>query len=283
MKKILKIFIIFVLAALVFSQAVLSLASGRVIYRQNFSDVSDLSEIGFEKGADGEWGFYLGVSDGEMIINNYNDEKAYVIMPEIDLPETYTVEVTYRFTDIFASNAYTGVMLTCSGERPTNITSAVTRANGICDGFGKFGDKLAEKIADGNKVKITIPIENENLHEIKASCDGLEETLIRENILSVTPEKMGFVVRNASVAISEIRVINGAGYESIYEEESAKELKLSKAEESFEGDFRGDFRDESKAQITAPATGDFKVGYFIIACGACAAVLGAILRRKKQY
>ena len=279
MKRISGIFIILTIISLIFSQTVLCAASdkdGYVIYHQNFADVSSLSEAGMKKGTDGEWGFSLSIREGDMLIDNYSDQKAYVIMPIINHPETYTVVFTYQFIDAVSDNAYVAFMLTCSGDKPENITSAVIRANGNCGDFGKLGNKISEKISAGEEVTVTIPIENGNLHEMQVSCGGERETLILENIVSVTPGNMGFIVRNASVAVSEIYLIKGTGYESLSGEYVQNSTALDKSAN----------QNGAANEITAPQTLDMTRYYIAFTTFVSLSVIlttGTVLKYRKKY
>lgn len=185
---------------------------GEVMYRQDFSDISYPEYAGIKKGTSGEDGCSIEIDGGMLAINNFNDIRAYAIFPQIDTGADYTVIFKFKFTELFKSNGYAAFMLTCTGDEPSNITSALVRANGNCDDFGTMGEELCESVKSGEIVTVTIPIEDRTLHEMKISCNGITETLIKEKVVDIPEGKFGFAVRNASVAVEEVVIVSGINY-----------------------------------------------------------------------
>ena len=57
-----------------------------------------------------------------------------------------------------------------------------------------------------------IPVEKDVLHKIELTADGKTYTLERKNVQVLDDGGRGFVVRNASVHIGGIYLVNGVGY-----------------------------------------------------------------------
>ena len=184
----------FVLALFAFSVAAAAsdCPRGDVLYRQSFEELSYPDIAGIKKGTDGEDGFDIYVSDNALCLDSYDDRKSYVIFPCIPPETDYTIEYTFSFSEVDSANAYAAFMLTSKGDAPDNITSAVIRVNGTCDGFGTFSEALTEKIASGEKTSVCIPVEKGTYHEITVSCGELTETVFSENITDIPVGKIGF-------------------------------------------------------------------------------------------
>lgn len=187
---------------------------GYVMYRQTFNELTYPDTAGIVKGADGEDGFDLTINNDALCIDSFDARKSYVIFPCI-LPEPdHTVEYTFSFSKLETTNAYVGFMLTSKGDAPDNITSVVVRANGNVDGFGKLSESMTAKIASGEKITVSIPVENGVFHKITLKCGGEVETVVSESITDISEGRIGFVTRNASVLVHEVAVVNGVDYKA---------------------------------------------------------------------
>lgn len=200
------------LALFLFSASIPSAAAeaGEVLYRQSFSDLSNLANAGIAKGSDGAEGFEL-LLDGELVINNLTDRRSYTVLP-YELPsEDHTIAFSFSFDRTDAANAYIGFMLTCRGDEPDNITSVVIRANGECEGFGTLDDELVENMASGERVDVEIPVKSGDYYELTVSSGGITDTMSRKTVGGIPKGRIGFTVRRAAVRLYEISVISGIG------------------------------------------------------------------------
>lgn len=261
------------LAFLIFAQSIFAAPVGRVLYRQSFSQLSTVSNAGIVKGTDGADGFEL-LLDGEaLVVNTLTDRRAYTVFPT-ELPsDDCTVEFSFSFERLDTSNAYIAIMLTCRGAEPDNITAVPIRANGTCEGFGTLDEDLVQNIASGERVDVKIPIKNGDYYELNVTCGGVEDTLNRMSVGDVPKGQLGFAVRNASVKIYELAVMNGIGY-------SARSGKYSTGDTwSDNRPYRYTVTDVDKA--VAPQTSD---EIFILAAAAfvSASIAVPTLRRFKR-
>ena len=257
---------------------------GEVLYHQSFSDISAPEYAGIRKGLSGADGFSLEIADKLLVVNNYNDIKAYAIFPSVSSDDDYTIVYSFKFTEIFKQNGYVGFMLTCSGDEPSNITSALIRADGNCGDFGELGGELSEHISAGDLITVTIPVEQNTLHEMKVSCGEISETLILENVVDISKGNFGFVVRNASVGIESIYIVNGVGYVRMTGNLAVKSTWSDDApySESFSVDTYSASIDARND--TAPQTAD-ALGFEVLLCGASliAASLIVVSLRKRNH
>lgn len=188
---------------------------GMILYRQAFNELSKPENGGICKGIDGAEGFSLTIEDEALTIDNHSDRKSYTIFPA-SLPQAdHTVEFSFSFDRIDASNAYASFMLTSRGAEPDNITGVTFRVNGECEGFGKLSDELTEKITSGEIVSVKIPVKNGDHYEMTVTSDGISETLTRKTVGGIPKGNIGFMVRNASVKVYDVAVVNGIGYNNV--------------------------------------------------------------------
>lgn len=213
MKKLLLVLIVILLSANVTIYAADSeMESGKVLYHQDFSDISDIVNSGVRVGTLSDADAYIDCFGDSMRISTYNSGRLYLILPQIQKPSTYTVEFSFKFIGS-NSNAYLAYMLTCRGTEPGNISSVVFRANGMIDDFEAPAPELSDAISRGETVNVTIPIENNVLYQMKISCDGEEYVLNRDSVLVISNEKYGFSARNSSVDIYDVYLVSGIDYE----------------------------------------------------------------------
>ena len=88
----------------------------------------------------------------------------------------------------------------------------ILRASGACVQAGQFGKKIAAALADGEDVRVEIPIRHGMMTEITATAGSVRETLKLENVRAVPEGRRGFVFRNASCDIREVKIVCGVGY-----------------------------------------------------------------------
>ncbi len=251
--------------------------NGEVLYHQDFSQESKICESGIKIGTQSSKNSGINCSGDTLEINTYDDGRVYAILPEIVKDDTYTVEFSFRFSEIKAENGFISMILTCRGEEPTNISSVRIRADGTVDNFDPPCENIGEAIRNGETVNVQIPIRSNVLNEIVMTAGEYRCVVERENILVIEDGNMGFAVRNASVQLPEIYVMHGVDYseksgyftDSSYSEDDDDEVILPKPSE-----------DPEEIPETAPDTGDTVISV-------TAAVLAGIgiltpLNRKKR-
>ena len=214
MKKLALVLIVFVLSVScisVFAEDV-EYTLGEVIYHQNFADISDFSKTGIKVGTLSTSSASF-VCDGEVLAVSIADSgRAYNILPDIKTGSSYTIELTFSFTDNTRGNGYIAFMLTCRGEEPSNITPIVFRADGTIDDFSEVPEELSKKIAAGEKITVSIPVEDDRLYHITVYTDDGDYHIERDSMINIAEGSMGLQYRNASVAVSEIYIVNGIDY-----------------------------------------------------------------------
>ncbi len=187
-------------------------AVGEVLYHQDFAVLSDFSKSGIVSGTlSSPNASFLCIGDS-LEINIYDNNRVYAILPQTEAENSYTVEFDFSFTAVNTENGYLAFLLTCRGPEPTNLTYLTIRANGTIDNFEKPDEALSKSIVDGEEIHVKIPIENGALHRIELMSERGACTLDRDNVLVINEGEMGFAVRNASVQISEIYIVNGTDY-----------------------------------------------------------------------
>lgn len=185
---------------------------GEVIYHQDFSDISNFSNSGIKVGALSTPNASY-ICNGEALTVSISDGgRAYNILPDIKTGSDYTVELTFAFTGSARANGYIAFMLTCRGEDPSNITPITFRADGSIDDFSDIPEELSKSIAAGEKISVKIPVENDTLYHIMVSAGGNEYHIERDSMITIADGNMGLMYRYASVAVSEIYIVNGIDY-----------------------------------------------------------------------
>lgn len=261
------------LALFVFSQSVSAAPVGRVLYRQSFSAVTDAANAGIVKGTDGADAFHLYVEDDALVADTLSDRRAYTVFP-YELPsDDCTVELSFSFERLDASNAYLAVMLTSRGAEPDNITAIPIRASGDCEGFGALGEELVGNIVSGERIDVKIPIRDGDYYELTVSCGGVSETLSRMTVGGIPKGRIGFALRNAAVRIYELAVVNGIDY-------SARSGKYSSSDTW--SDSRP-YRQAAADSETFAAPQTFDGLYLYAAAAALSAFGGKLLLDKLRY
>ncbi len=201
---------------LIASVAAADFANGEVIFAQRYADFADPRETGIRIGTGGAVPA-VSVQDGALHIDVTDDRKAYVLLPVIPDgaagSDTYTVEFSFRFTEIAEANGYFGFLMTATGDVPMNRTELILRASGRCDGIGAFGDGLAGCMAAGETVFVTVPVLHGMMYEVRVRCGAYEETLALPSLTKLGEGRRGFVLRNASAAVESVVVTNGVDFE----------------------------------------------------------------------
>lgn len=186
--------------------------AGRVLYHQDFADVDSVQAAGITLGTATVGNAWLTIEDDDLGIHTADDRRAYSLLPDTPWTDSHTIEFSFRFTEISASNGYIAFLLTCWGDEPSNISAAVFRANGTIDNFDDPDDAIRQKIQAGETIHVEIPVENGLVHTITLTTGEDTCTVQRDSILRIAEGERGFGVRNASVAVEEVYIVNGTGY-----------------------------------------------------------------------
>jgi len=213
---------------------------GEVLYHQDFSRESKLCESGIRIGTQSSQNSEITCTGDTLEIKTFDKGRVYAILPEIVKDVTYTVEFSFRFTEINAENGFISMILTCRGDEPTNISGVTIRADGTLDDFELPCENIGEAIRNGEMVNVQIPIRNNVVNEIIMTAGEYGCIVERDNILVISDGQMGFSVRNASVEMPEIYVVHGVDYEeksgyfadSSYADDSNDEVVLPKPPET---------------------------------------------------
>ena len=187
--------------------------AGEVLYHQDFTRVSTASLAGLRVGSANDTHAQIGVREDGLAIQPNGDKRTYAILPEIENTDTYTIDLTFRFLDIHATNGYFAFLLTCTGEKPSNVTAVVFRADGSLDDFGDLNKEIVQHYRDGDAIRAIIPVVDGVLHTVTVSCGGQSQTLERTSLLRIPDGNRGFCVRNANVLIEDTAVLYGTEYE----------------------------------------------------------------------
>lgn len=185
---------------------------GEVLYHQDFADVNAPYQAGVALGTATTGNAWIDVEDGALDFHTADDRRAYAILPDTPWSSSHTIEFTFRFTDISATNGYIAFLLTCWGDEPSNITAAVFRAGGTIDDFDDPDEKMQKKIQNGETIHVQIPVENGLVHTIVLTAGDTTCTVQRDSILRIAEGQRGFGIRNASAAVDEVTIVNGTGY-----------------------------------------------------------------------
>lgn len=252
---------------------------GEVLYHQDFSHESQFCESGIRIGTQSSKNSEMNCVGDTLKINTYDNGRVYAILPEIRKEDTYTVEFTFRFSEISAENGFIAMILTCRGDEPSNISSVTIRADGTLDNFDEPCEMIGEAIRNGDLVNVQIPVRGNVINEIIMTSGEYRCVVERENILVIEDGNMGFSVRNASVELPEIYVVHGVDYDektgyfadsSFAADDDDDEVILPKPTEN-----------PDEVPETAPDTGDGCVAVIAaVVCGLTAAG-GRMLRRMK--
>lgn len=201
-----------VLPGMILAEDLLDVPLGEVLYHQDFADVEAPYKAGITVGTATVGNAWLDVKNDALELHTADDRRAYALLPDTSWTDSHTIEFAFRFTDISASNGYLAFLLTCWGEEPSNISAAVFRANGTIDDFDDPDETIQQKIQSGETVFVQIPVENGLVHSIILTADDYTCTVQRDSILRIAEGQRGFCIRNASVAVEEITIVNGTGY-----------------------------------------------------------------------
>jgi len=278
MKKLLPIVLILMLilsAASVYAMD-LEKAVGEVLYHQDFSDITDFSSSGIRVGTSSSENSLVRCEGDALEVHTYDRGRVYVILPEAEKgnAESYTIEFSFRFTDIHTENGFIAPILTCRGCEPANITSVTIRSDGTVDEFSALDDELKDAISSGKTIGVKIPVTGGMMYKIIFTSDGKEYSAERNNLIPVSKGNIGFTVRNADVEVDEVYLVNGTDY---------SEKSGYYADNSFASD-DAPVTAPSCSQyggMTSPATGDNTMMIVIFACAALVGVGVLALTKKK--
>ncbi len=237
---------------------------GEVLYHQDFSVLSDLAKSGIVRGTSSSENSHFTCEGDALELNTFDNERVYALLPTTKTGDSYTIEFDFTFSEIMSDNGYIGFLLTCRGTEPTNITALVIRADGTLDDFEEPDETLKKAIQDGSAVHVKIPIEKNVLHKVELTVGGTAYTLERNNVKVIDDGGTGFVVRNASVDVTEIYIVNGIGYtarsgayatESYASDEASASLDASAEQEAVS------LPVPAEDVPISPDTGDFMIPY----------------------
>lgn len=185
---------------------------GEVLYHQDFSDESDLTDSGIHIGTQSSVNSMLDCAGDTLHIKTYDKGRVYAILPQFEKDSTYTAEFSFRFTEVRAENGFISMILTCRGDEPTNISGLVIRADGTIDDFGTPSETIMNAIRNGETVNVQIPIRENVLNEVILTVGEEQCTVERESVLVLGDGQMGFSVRNVNVEVPEVYVVHGVDY-----------------------------------------------------------------------
>ncbi len=249
-----------------------SYIQGEVIYHQDFSVLSDFALSGIAKGTSSSDLTRFSCVNGAFHIETYDGGRAYAILPDSDWTRNFTVEFTFSFAENTAANGYLAVILTSSGDEPTNISQINIRAKGTVDDFESPSTEMIRQIRAGETVTVRVPVENGVIQQLTLSSGEITEELQRTSLMLIGSGNRGFSVRNANVDISEIYIVNGTEYTN----------KIGYwAEHSYAED-GGTQSSPAEGTETAPETGDaFTAAMILTAIGTFAAAKRMNKRNKR--
>lgn len=192
-----------------------SYTDGEVLFAARYGDYTSLWDTGVRLGTSSWEGSGVRLEDGYLRIQSSSDQKTYLLLPEeIPHTDTYTVIFTFRFSDLPEERGYCGFLLSSSGDAPSNRTELIFRADGKSDRTGQFGEAVTTALGGGDDVRMEISVRHGMLTEITAVAGDVSETLKLENVRAVPDGRRGFVFRNASCDIREIKIVCGVDYET---------------------------------------------------------------------
>ncbi len=227
---------------------------GEVLFAQRYADFSDPRETGIRIGTGGGTPD-VSVKDG-LCIDVTDDRKAYLLLP--DMPDgaawtdTYTVEFSFRFTELSAENGYFGFLLTSVGDAPLNRSELILRAKGSFDDAGELSRPLADALQAGETVTVTVPVLRGTVYELTVSCGAEAQTIALPSVRTVWEGQRGFVLRNASALVESVVVTNGIDFDEkigLYATESYRPAV------------------QEPGEIPAPSTGEMETWAFVCLIG----------------
>lgn len=189
-----------------------ALPSGHVIYRQSFADTKGAVLTGIYFGTLSATGAHANNNGGSLLVNGCFDTKSYLLLPAETEGNTYTLTATLRLSDLSTSSGYCGILISGWGSEPRNRTEIKIRASGSIDDFSSPSDAMRRIISSGSRFTVTVPVRNGAINELVLSADGVSETIVRDQIKIVTGGTVGLSLRNMSIELSEILLINGTDF-----------------------------------------------------------------------
>ena len=263
--------VLIILSSVYVSAADHSTTNGTVLYHQDFSAISDINRSGIKIGTGSTGNAFIDCPGDDLDIRFYDKGRAYLILPSTERGSTYTVEFSFSFDEHESENGYLAFMLNCRGEEPTNVSEIVFRHNGSIDDFSTPDPLLSNAVSTGERINVTIPIENNILDQIHVSVGETKYTLVRDKVIVLESENFGFSARNTNVNIYDVFVVSGVEY---------VEKIGYYADNSFATDENPVF---PEGDVTSPDTSD-DVSWIVWAVGgsAVALVLVVLLGKKRK-
>lgn len=242
-------------------------SAGEVLYHQDFTHVSTAHLAGIRAGKANAQESQLGVTTDGLVIDPNGDQRAYAILPDIDNTDTYTVDLTFRFRSVHRTNGYIAFLLTCTGAKPSNVTSVILRVDGSVDDFGTLDNTIVQHYKNGDPIRLTIPVVDGVLHSITISSGTETQTLERTSLLRIPNGNRGFCVRNASVLVEDVAILYGTDYEM----PTGYYAIHSYAEDN-----------GARTDILSPATGDSDIYLLPVALG-CTILLFLYMKKQRHF
>ena len=234
---------------------------GEVLYHQDFSVVSELLKSGIVRGTSSSEKASFACAGKALELDTFDNERAYAILPVKNDWDSYTIEFDFSFSEIVSENGYLGFILTCRGTEPTNVTALVIRADGTIDDFEEPDETVKKAIREGGAVHVKIPVEKNVLNTIELTAGTTSCTLERTTVKVIDDGQMGFVVRNASVDVTEIYIVNGTGYSAKSGPYASESYASDKVVASLEV---RPSAEEEEVPLQSPDTGDIMVPYIAV-------------------
>ncbi len=272
------IFLLLLGAALPASAGSTEYGQGEVLFAARYGEYDSLRDTGVRLGTASWRGAALSLGDGGLHVSSSSDYKTYLLLPpDLPFPDTYTVYYTFRFAELMEANGSCGFLLTSSGDAPSNRTEAILRADGVCDGFGRCGEAMTQRLTSGAWTTVEIPIRHGMLSELRIRAEGEEEVFRLQHVRSVAEGGRGFVFRNASVEIASVYLVCGADFTE--EEAAARERAVCYiALEDFTTDV---LPAPPEDDVPVPDTADAGA-YPAALCAAAAAAAYSLARKLKK-
>lgn len=185
---------------------------GTVLYHQDFSVAASPTAAGIGLGTSSSQAAWLSIEDEWLGFHVTDDHRAYALLPETPWTDDHTIQFSFRFTDALTKSGYMAFLLTSWGDEPSNISAVVFRVSGMIDDFTAPTEAMQEKMRDGETIAVELPVENGVIHAITLTAGEETCTVTRNAILRIAEGGRGFGLRNASVEIGEVYIVNGTGY-----------------------------------------------------------------------
>jgi len=258
-------------------------ADGEVLYAARFWKYNSLRDTGLRFGTSSWKNAFMAIEEGELRIAASSGDKTYVLLPRPEQwTDTYIVEYTFHFTEVLSSNGYCGFLLSSQGDAPNGRMELILRANGSVDGYTKEWEPLKKSAAEGSAVTVRIGVQYGFLMNITIQCGAESVSFESEHLKALGTEGRGFVLRNASAAVTSVEVVNGMGT-GTRSGKYAEECYIAPSEWEMPawGSTDTEQKSEESGEKTesSPPTGDGSVLYLSLMAAAALTAYGVRRRR----